>query len=103
MLLMEIKKIMKKDVNGKSLNTITKVESVNLPPPFPKRKRKNKEEAFFHKFIDLLKRVHINLSHINVLQDVQKYAKYIKEIMKSKNWLIGFAIVALTEECISSN
>lgn len=73
------------------------MESVKPPPPFPQRLKKQKEEACYLKFI-LLKKVHINLSLVDIPQGVLKYAKNIIDIMENKNQLIEFGTVELIEE-----
>ncbi|XP_019260491.1 PREDICTED: uncharacterized protein LOC109238476 [Nicotiana attenuata] len=55
------------------------------PPPFPKR----------------LQNVQINIPLVDILQEVPKYSKYIKDIVKNKRRLIEFETVALIEECSS--
>lgn len=52
----------------------------------------------FNKFLDMLKHVHLNIPLINVLCDVPKYAKYIKDIEAHKRRLTEFEIIALTKE-----
>ncbi|XP_059294424.1 uncharacterized protein LOC132047390 [Lycium ferocissimum] len=58
------------------------------PPPFPQRLARQKEEATYKKFLDLLKQV------------IPKYAKYIKDIIANKSRFTEYATVALIEECI---
>ncbi|XP_060182918.1 uncharacterized protein LOC132612855 [Lycium barbarum] len=71
------------------------------PPPFPQRLAKQKEEAIYKKFLDLLKQVHLNVPLVDMLQGIPKYAKYIKDIMKNKSHFTEYDTVALTEECTS--
>ncbi|XP_059301882.1 uncharacterized protein LOC132053794 [Lycium ferocissimum] len=59
------------------------------PPPFLQRLARQKEEATYKKFLDLLK------------QGIPKYAKYIKDIVAKRSRFIEYATVALTEECTS--
>ncbi|KAK4724171.1 hypothetical protein R3W88_026950 [Solanum pinnatisectum] len=56
------------------------------------------KEDCFGKFIELLKQVHVNLSLIDVLQGIPKYAKYVKDVVANKSRLTEYATVALTEE-----
>nr|XP_016488571.1 PREDICTED: uncharacterized protein LOC107808556 [Nicotiana tabacum] len=61
--------------------------SVARPPPsFPQR----------------LKKVQINIPLVDILQEVPKYAKYIKDIVANKRSLTEFETVALTKECSST-
>nr|XP_009597991.1 uncharacterized protein LOC104093863 [Nicotiana tomentosiformis] len=70
-------------------------------PPFPQRLQKVKDNAAYKKFLDILKHVQINIPLVDILQEVPKYAKYIKDIMPNKKRLTEFETVALTEECSS--
>ncbi|XP_060216554.1 uncharacterized protein LOC132644030 [Lycium barbarum] len=70
-------------------------------PPFPQRLEKQKEEATYKNFFDLLKQVHVNVHLVDMLQGIQKYAKYIKDIVANKSRFTEYATVALTEECTS--
>ncbi|XP_019248528.1 PREDICTED: uncharacterized protein LOC109227785 [Nicotiana attenuata] len=45
--------------------------------------------------------VQINIPLVDILQEVPKYAKYIKDIVANKRRLTEFKTVALTEECSS--
>ncbi|XP_059294497.1 uncharacterized protein LOC132047473 [Lycium ferocissimum] len=71
------------------------------PPPFPQHLAKQKEEATYKKFLDLLKQVHVNVPLVDMLQGIPKYAKYIKDIVVNKSQFTVYATVALTKECIS--
>nr|XP_009600328.1 uncharacterized protein LOC104095814 [Nicotiana tomentosiformis] len=71
------------------------------PPPFPQRLQKVKDNAAYKKFLDILKQVQINIPLVDILQEVPKYAKYIKDIVANTRRLAEFETVALTEECSS--
>ncbi|XP_060182500.1 uncharacterized protein LOC132612197 [Lycium barbarum] len=73
----------------------------NPPPPFPQRLARQKEEATYKKFLDLLKQVNVNVPLVDMLQGIHKYAKYIKDIVANKSRFTEYATVALTEECTS--
>ncbi|GKC80077.1 hypothetical protein Tco_1130851 [Tanacetum coccineum] len=54
---------------------------VQTPPvPFPRRLRKEKEEAQQRKFLENLKQLHINLPFIEALAQMPKYAKFLKDL-----------------------
>ncbi|XP_019241000.1 PREDICTED: uncharacterized protein LOC109220989 [Nicotiana attenuata] len=71
------------------------------PPPFTQILQKVKDNAAYKKFLDILKQVQINIPLVDILQEVPKYAKYIKDIVANKRRLTVFKTVALTEECNS--
>ncbi|XP_019248541.1 PREDICTED: uncharacterized protein LOC109227804 [Nicotiana attenuata] len=71
------------------------------PPPFPQRLQKLRDNVAYKKFLDTLKQVQINIPLVDILQEVPKYTKYIKDIVANKRRLTEFETVALTEECSS--
>nr|XP_016512664.1 PREDICTED: uncharacterized protein LOC107829712 [Nicotiana tabacum] len=72
---------------------------VRPPPPFPQRLQKSKDESKYKKFLDILSQVRVNLPLIEVLQEVPKYAKHLRDIVANKRRLTEFETVVLTEEC----
>ncbi|GJW35334.1 DNA-directed DNA polymerase, partial [Tanacetum coccineum] len=57
------------------------LNEVQKPPvPFPRRLRKEKEEAQQKKFLENLKQLHINLPFIEALAQMPKYAKFLKDL-----------------------
>ncbi|GKB26924.1 DNA-directed DNA polymerase, partial [Tanacetum coccineum] len=55
-------------------------EVQTLPVPFPRRLRKEKEEAQQKKFLKNLKQLYINLPFIEALAQMPKYAKFLKNL-----------------------
>ncbi|XP_016485193.1 uncharacterized protein LOC107805636 [Nicotiana tabacum] len=49
----------------------------------------------------MLKHIRLNIPLVDILREVPKYAKYIKDIVSNKRRLTEFETVALTEECTS--
>ncbi|GJU88715.1 ribonuclease H-like domain-containing protein [Tanacetum coccineum] len=59
--------------------------TIQTPPiPFPQRLRKEKEEAQQKKFLENLKQLYINLSFIEALAQMPKYAKFLKGLLTNK-------------------
>ena len=74
---------------------------VRVSPPFPHRLGKKNDDHMFHKFLDKLKQIHLNIALMDMLREVPKYAKYIKDIVANKRRLTEFETGALTEKCTS--
>ncbi|GKB98167.1 reverse transcriptase domain-containing protein, partial [Tanacetum coccineum] len=73
---------------------------VQTPPiSFPKRLRKEKEEAQQKKFLETLKQIHINLPFIEALAQMPKYAKFLKGLLKYKSKLEEACMVTMNERC----
>ncbi|XP_070028845.1 uncharacterized protein [Nicotiana sylvestris] len=77
------------------------LEAPRPPPPFPQRLQKKNDDRMFTKFLSMLSQVQLNIPLVDVLREIPKYAKYIKDIVAHKRRLTDFETVALTEECTS--
>ncbi|GKE47674.1 DNA-directed DNA polymerase, partial [Tanacetum coccineum] len=67
--------------------------------PFPRRLRKEKEEAQQWKFLENLKQLHINFSFIEALAQMPKYTKYLKSLLTNKARLEEACTVTMNERC----
>ncbi|KAL5542585.1 hypothetical protein UlMin_010295 [Ulmus minor] len=67
--------------------------------PFPQRLRKQNLDKKASKFVDILKSLHINLPFVDMLEQMPKYAKFLKEVLSNKRRLEANEKVMLTEEC----
>nr|XP_009790997.1 PREDICTED: uncharacterized protein LOC104238360 [Nicotiana sylvestris] len=72
------------------------------PPPCPQRLQKQKDDAMYKKFLDILSQVRVNLPLVKILQEVPKYARYLRDIVANKRRHTEFETIALTEECRAS-
>ncbi|XP_070010916.1 uncharacterized protein [Nicotiana sylvestris] len=77
------------------------LEAPRPPPPFPQRLQKKNDDSMFRKFLSMLSQVQLNIPLVDVLREIPKYAKYIKDIVAHKRRLTEFEIVPLIEECTS--
>jgi len=58
---------------------------VYMPPlPFPQRFAKTKLDSQFGKFLDMLKKLHVNVPFIDALSQIPLHAKFLKEILTKK-------------------
>ncbi|GJS14462.1 hypothetical protein Tco_0408934 [Tanacetum coccineum] len=72
-----------------------------IPPvPFPKRLRKEKEEAQQKKFLENLKQLHINFPFIEALAQMPKYAKFLKSLLTNKARLEEACKIIMNERCL---
>ncbi|XP_063946058.1 uncharacterized protein LOC135151506 [Daucus carota subsp. sativus] len=89
-----------KDSAEKSIpKTDTGVKQVYPPPPFPKRLQKHKLDKQFAKFLEVFKKLQINIPFVEALEQMPSYAKFMKGILSRKLKLEELETVALTEEC----
>ena len=71
------------------------------PPliPYPQRLKKGKLEKQFTKFLDIFKKLHINIPFMDALENMPSYVKFMKKILENKKKLGEYETIALTEEC----
>ena len=66
---------------------------------YPQRLRKNKLDKQFSKFMDIFKKLHINIPFTEELEQMPGYAKFMKDILSKKRKLGDYETMALSEEC----
>ena len=77
----------------------TKTDEPVIPIPYPQRLKKGKLEKQFAKFLDIFKKLHINIPFLEALENMPSYVKFMKKILASKKKLEEYGTIALTEEC----
>ena len=71
----------------------------STPVPYPQRLKKHKLDKQFTKFMDVFKKLHINIPFADAIEKMPSYVKFMKDILSQKRRLADFEIVKLTEEC----
>ena len=67
--------------------------------PFPQMLKNQNLDKQFSKFIDIFKSLHINIPFVDMLEQMPKYAKFLKEVLSNKRKLMDNEKVMLTEKC----
>ena len=67
--------------------------------PFPQRLQKSRREEQFSKFLDIFKKIEINIPFAEVISQIPLYAKFLKEILSKKRKIDEEGIVKLTATC----
>ncbi|XP_050918495.1 uncharacterized protein LOC127135915 [Lathyrus oleraceus] len=70
---------------------------IKLPYP-PRQKKKDQHENFFEKFLEMFKKLEINIPFSEALEQMPIYAKFMKEII-SKKHSTDMDPIILTETC----
>ena len=72
-----------------------------IPIPNPQRLKKRKLDKQFTKFLEVFKKLHINILFADALEHMPNYVKFMKEILilSKKRRLSDFETINLTEEC----
>ena len=66
---------------------------------FPQRLQKAKREEQFSRFLDMFKKIEINIPFAEVINQMPNYAKFMKEILNKKRKIAEDGIVNLTATC----
>ena len=97
----DVERLVKKPVS----NTPDKVE-VQKPKydekpiiPYLQRLRKNQLDKQFGRFMDIFKKLHINIPFAEALEQMLGYVKFMKDILSKKKKLGDYETVALSKEC----
>ena len=72
---------------------------ISPPLPFPQRLQKKKLDSQFSKFLEIFKKIQINIPFVDAMQQMLNYAKFMKEVMAKKRKLEDYETIKLTEEC----
>ena len=67
--------------------------------PFPQRLQKIKREEQFSGFLDIFKKIEINIPFAEVINQMPIYEKFMKEILNKKRKIAEEGIVNLTATC----
>ena len=74
-------------------------ERITPPQSFPQRLHKNKLDKQFARFLEVFKKLHINIPFAEALEEMPSYVKFMKDILSRKRRLGDYETVALSEEC----
>ena len=77
----------KEQLNKKQLKENSTEVKASLPVPYPQRLKKHKLDKQFTKFMDLFKKLHINIPFADALEQMPSYVKFMKDILSQKRRL----------------
>ena len=75
------------------------VQAYTPSVPFPQRLQKSRREEQFSKFLDIFKKLEINIPFAEVISQIPVYAKFLKDILSKKRKIPEKGIVNLTATC----
>ena len=67
--------------------------------PYSQRLRKNILDKQFGRFMEIFKKLHINISFAEALEQMLGYEKFMKDVFSKKRKLGDYETVTLSEEC----
>ncbi|PIN11732.1 DNA-directed DNA polymerase [Handroanthus impetiginosus] len=98
----ELQEVIKEPTKSKEKEVEAPLEvskPTTLQPHFPQILQKQKLEKQFLKFLEVFKKLHINIPFAEALEQMPSYVKFMKDILSKKRRLGDYETVALTEEC----
>src|SRR5438270_5067807 len=66
--------------------------------PYPNRLKKVQDEKQYFKFLDMFRGLHINIPFADMLEQMPKYAKFLKDILSNKRKLKYYETMMFPEE-----
>ena len=79
------------------------VKAYNPQVPFPQRLQKAKLEEQFSKFLNMFKKIEINIPFLEALTRMPHYAKFMKDLLSKKKKFTEEGIVRLNASCNAVN
>ena len=73
-----------------------KAQAYTPAVPFPQRLQKARREEQFSKFLDIFKKIEINIPFVEAINQMTNYAKFQKEILRKERNIVEEGIVNLT-------
>ena len=86
-------------VEKENLGKKEEVKAYNPQVSFPQRLQKTKLEMQFSKFLNMCKKIEINIPFSEALTQMPHYEKFMKEILSRKRRIAEEGIVSLTTTC----
>ncbi|XP_073153332.1 uncharacterized protein [Henckelia pumila] len=77
----------------------TSQSKIVVQPPFLAALKKAKLDSQFRKFLEVFKKLNINIPFADALIQMPSYAKFLKEILSNKRKLKEHAMISLTKNC----
>ena len=75
------------------------MKAYNPPVPFPQRLQKAKLEEQFSKFLNMFKKIEINIPFLESLTQMPHYAKLMKDLLSKKRKFTEEGVVSLNPTC----
>ena len=94
----EKKKLTEQPKKSCELKQKEKVQAYTPAMPFPQRLHKARREEQFSKFLEIFKKIEINIPFVEAINQMPNYAKFL-EILRKKKKIAEEGIVNLTATC----
>ena len=95
----EKKKLTEQPEKSCELKQKENVQASTPAVPFTQRLQKARREEQFYKFLEIFKKIEINIPFVEAINQMSNYAKFLKEILSKKKKIAEEGIVNLTATC----
>ncbi|KAK4271099.1 hypothetical protein QN277_019840 [Acacia crassicarpa] len=68
-------------------------------PPYPQRLKQQIQKQQYARFLDIFKKLQINIPFTEALENMPNYAKFMKDLLSKKHKLQEIETVTLTQQC----
>ncbi|XP_062104530.1 uncharacterized protein LOC133815738 [Humulus lupulus] len=85
--------------NPSSITFTDNTPKITTPLPFPQRFHKKAIDENFAKFLNIFKKIHINIPFVDAIEQMPNYAKFMRVVMSKKRKLEDYETMKLTKEC----
>ncbi|XP_042041311.1 uncharacterized protein LOC121786748 [Salvia splendens] len=80
-------------------STVIPAPPAEVKIPFPQRVQKKKLDDHFSRFLDIFRKVNINIPLVEALQQMPTYAKFLKDVLSKKKKWTDYETVNISENC----
>ncbi|XP_042022905.1 uncharacterized protein LOC121770193 [Salvia splendens] len=80
-------------------STVIPAPPTEVKIPFPQRVQKKKLDDHFSRFLDIFRKVNINIPLVEALQQMPTYAKFLKDVLSKKKKWTDYETVNISENC----
>ena len=97
----EVERLVKKPVSDTTEKVEVQKPKYDEKPiiPYSQQLRKNKLDKQFGRFMDIFKKLHINIPFAEALEQMPVYMKFMKDTLSKKRKLGDYETIARSEEC----
>ncbi|KAH9768606.1 hypothetical protein KPL71_011668 [Citrus sinensis] len=85
------------DPSGQVSIPSPRIKTLFIPPPFPSRFKQSKKEEQEKEILETFRKVEVNIPLLDVIKQVPRYAKFLKELCSNKRKLSGNEKVSVGE------
>ncbi|XP_022014904.1 uncharacterized protein LOC110914420 [Helianthus annuus] len=93
------KKVVEKVVEPEEEKVEVPVEVYEPVPPYPMRLLNKKQIAQYNGFLEMIKKLHVDIPFLEALAKMPKFAKFLKRLLLNKKKIEDLSIITLSEEC----